>query len=168
MLKYNDSTSKILYTLNKSKICRTPMGVGKKMGSKIYVHKNYADLIVPKHILNKAKSILGDDFKYNAIMYNISTPNIVRFDEVPGFDTEQEPTIGKMITIDVDNNIIKTSYTPQIWHHKWLWVKDDYKGFDVLESYNWSKKWLEKITSPSGYIDKWEAELKEKDLKGGN
>jgi len=23
---------------------------------------------------------------------------------------------------------------PQIWHHKWMWVEDGYKGFNVEES----------------------------------
>lgn len=41
---------------------------------------------------------------------------------------------------------------------------DDYKGFDVKQSYEWSKKWLEKITSPSGYKDKWDSALSDAGL----
>ena len=135
-----------LKTLKGSVIKRSSKyGVGKEIGGQIYFHKNYVDDICP-NLYELAKDILEEeypDFKYNCLMYDKKKPDTLRFDEAPDFDSAREPMPG----------------------HKWLWVKDDYKGFDVEESYEWSKKWLEKISSPSGYIDKWKAELKDAGLE---
>ena len=35
-------------------------------------------------------------------------------------------------------------------------MKDDYKGFDVDEAYNWSKEWSQKISNPDGWSYKWD------------
>lgn len=41
-----------------------------------------------------------------------------------------------------------------VWHHKWLWVKDDYKGFDVDKAKKWSKLWLSKLNQIAKGTDK--------------
>lgn len=157
-----------LKTLKGSVIKRSSKyGVGKEIGGQIYFHKNYVDDICP-HLYELAKDILEEeypDFKYNCLMYDKKKPDTLRFDEAPDFDSAREPMPGTMLSVDTSNGEIIKRYSPQIWHHKWLWVKDDYKGFNVEESYEWSKKWLEKISSPSGYIDKWRAELKDVGLE---
>lgn len=157
-----------LKTLKGSVIKRSSKyGVGKEIGGQIYFHKNYVDDICP-NLYELAKDILEEeypDFKYNCLMYDKKKPDTLRFDEAPDFDSAREPMPGTMLSVDTSNGKIIKRYSPQIWHHKWLWVKDDYKGFDVEESYEWSKKWLEKISSPSGYIDKWKAELKDAGLE---
>lgn len=157
-----------LKTLKGSIIKRSSKyGVGKEIGGQIYFHKNYVDDICP-NLYELAKDILEEeypDFKYNCLMYDKKKPDTLRFDEAPDFDSAREPMPGVMLSVDTSTGKIIKRYSPQIWHHKWLWVKDDYKGFDVEESYEWSKKWLEKISSPSGYIDKWKAELKDAGLE---
>ncbi len=157
-----------LKTLKGSVIKRSSKyGVGKEIGGQIYFHKNYVDDICP-NLYELAKDILEEeypDFKYNCLMYDKKKPDTLRFDEAPDFDSAREPMPGTMLSVDTSTGKIIKRYSPQIWHHKWLWVKDDYKGFDVEESYEWSKKWLEKISSPSGYIDKWKAELKDAGLE---
>lgn len=157
-----------LKTLKGSVIKRSSKyGVGKEIGGQIYFHKNYVDDICP-NLYELAKDILEEeypDFKYNCLMYDKKKPDTLRFDEAPDFDSAREPMPGVMLSVDTSTGKIIKRYSPQIWHHKWLWVKDDYKGFDVEESYEWSKKWLEKISSPSGYIDKWKAELKDAGLE---
>jgi len=141
------------------------------MEKSVYFHKNYADRIVPKDKLEKAKAALKrdfPDFKYNCMMYNTKT-GLVRFDEAPNFDTAREPITGRNITVnpetghtlDSKGNRVKEK---QIWHHKWMWVMDDYKGFDVQESKEWSQRWLkanEGKGSPSGWVEKWNAKLDE-------
>lgn len=157
-----------LKTLKGSVIKRSSKyGVGKEIGGQIYFHKNYVDDICP-NLYELAKDILEEeypDFKYNCLMYDKKKPDTLRFDEAPDFDSAREPMPGVILSVDTSTGKIIKRYSPQIWHHKWLWVKDDYKGFDVEESYEWSKKWLEKISSPSGYIDKWKAELKDAGLE---
>lgn len=157
-----------LKTIKGSLIKRSPKyGVGKEIGGQIYFHKDYVDKVCPE-LYDLAKDILEEeypDFRYNCLMYDKSKPDTLRFDEASDFDTAREPMPGTMYSVDTDTGKITKRYSPQIWHHKWLWVMDDYKGFNVEEAYEWSKKWLEKISSPSGYMDKWKAELKDVGLE---
>ena len=77
-------------------------------------------------------------------MYYTKSPNQIRFDTAEDFDTAREPSPGKMFLVDIDNETVNERFSNQIWHHKWLFVKDDYKGFDVMQSYEWSKKMVAK------------------------
>lgn len=161
-----ESTSP-LKTIKGSVIKRSRYGVGKEIGGQIYFHKDYVDKICP-HLYDDARSILEEeypDFEFNCLMYDKKKPDTLRFDEAPDFDTAREPIPGKMISVNVTTGECIERYSPQIWHHKWLWVMDDYTGFDVEESYEWSKTWLQKITNPSGYKEKWEDALRSAGLK---
>ena len=155
-----------LKTLNGSVIKRSRYGVGKDIGGQIYLHKNYATDVIPADVWEKALSIVPKDFAYNTVMYDSKKPNEVRFDEAPDFDTAREPHPGQMLKVNVTDG----TATPakgngnMIWHHKWLWVKNDYTGFDVEESYNWSKRWLEKISNPSGSLRVWNEALEKNGL----
>ena len=106
-------------------------------------------------------------FTYNCISFDFKTPDKVRFDEAPDFDSAREPIPGKMITVDITNNTCTVSKSNQIWHHKWTWVKNDYKGFDVEKSYNWSKLWTSKISDVSGIgsMKVWNRKLQEVGLE---
>ena len=92
-------------------------------------------------------------------------PDIIRFDESADFDIAREPTPGKMIAVDSQGNVAKRK-SNQIFHHKWMWVDDDYKGFDVNKEYSWSKEWTSKVDNFSGIGKKenWDKILKEKGL----
>ena len=81
-----------------------------------------------------------EDFKYNIIKWDIKK-DLLTFVNSPDFDTADEPVAGDYVAIKADGTVRKGS-TKSIWHHKWLWVKDDYKGFDVEESYRRSEAWL--------------------------
>lgn len=63
------------------------------------------------------------------------------FFDSPDFDKADEPVAGKYVRVPF-NGILKDGETKSIWHHKWLWVKDNYKGFDVEKSFNRSQTWL--------------------------
>lgn len=151
-----------LKTLKGSVIKRSSTyGVGKEIGGQIYFHKDYVDRICP-NLYELARGILEDkypEFEYQCLMFDKKKPHILRFDEAPDFNTAREPMPGNMLSVNTETGEIIKRFSNQIWHHKWLWVMDDYEGFDVEESYEWSKKWLSKITSPSGYKDKWDQEL---------
>lgn len=155
-----------LKTLKGSKIWYSKFGVGKQIGSKIYFHITVWDKIVPEDIWNKALKVL-ESYKmpleaFSTVCYDFKQPNIIRFDTCPGFNYQDEPMVGSMKFIDVEQGVIikeKTNY--QIFHHKWLWVMPDYKGFDVEESYEWSKLWLGKLPEvASGRVYLWEEQLK--------
>ncbi|MDB4726156.1 hypothetical protein OAF54_01875 [bacterium] len=143
--------------------------VGKVVGNQVYFHKNYLD-DMPKEaqdLYYKALEKLPADHNFNTLMYEPASkgkPARIRFDESADFDIAREPTPGKYISIDDAGNL-KSGKTDQVFHHKWMWVDDAYEGFDVDNSYNWSKQWAQTLNkAPSGYKNKWEQELKEAGL----
>lgn len=165
MIKLSKLVETTLRTKHGSIIQRYRNNVGKQVGSSLYVHKLYADEIIPKNILQKAEEILAKsnpNFNYNTIMFDPKR-KIIRFDEAPDFDTAPEPTVGNYITIFIndDNSSPRKGNSNNIWHHKWLWVKDDYKGFDVDKSKKWSRQWLSKLNEPAkGTKIHWQTQLK--------
>jgi hypothetical protein len=154
----------VLYTLKGTPIKRYKNLVGKQVGPQLYVHKNYANKVIPQELLSKGVSLIGD-FKYNCVMWD-SKLNVIRFDESPDFDTAREPHVGNFIKILSDGNIVNGS-SQTIWHHKWLWVMDDYTGFDINESKEWSKLWLSKVAeiAKGGSDAAWGSQLAKYGLK---
>ena len=120
-------------------------GVGKEVSGTLYFHKDYANKVIkdPGALL-KAQLALqqyAPNFEYNCMTYTPKT-GAIRFDEAPDFDTAREPIPGRQITVDADGKVVRDKTNNQIWHHKWQWVQNDYTGFDVEESWNWSKQYL--------------------------
>ncbi len=116
-------------------------GVGKLIGGKLYMHKQY-DNVLPPEILNNAKRFLNG-FEYNIVTYDAKTGNIT-FTQSPDFDTAPEPTVGNQLVVKQDGTtrMLKPHADPWIYHHKWLMVQDDYQGFDVEESKQRSLAWM--------------------------
>lgn len=132
-----------LRTQKGSVIKRSKYGVGKDIGGKIYVHKNYVQRLPNYRDIIKADKFLrkaSPTFKYNAVASDMRSGKITFF-EAPDFDTADEPTVGRYMVVSPEGDV-KSGISRQIWHHKWLWVEDDYQGFDVEKSFQRSKKWL--------------------------
>ena len=128
---------------------RTP---GKKVGSCIYVHSAYEWEVIPKGPLVAAKQAVGCGPRgrpgYTAVKYDARTGN-VSFIWALDFDFEDEPHPDFVITVRPDGTKTRTEYgidNPPIWHHKWMWVADDYAGFDVEESKARSRLWGPHVT----------------------
>lgn len=154
-----------LRTLKGSRIWYSKFGVGKMVGSKVYVHINSRFGIIPTDVWNKAKQMLIDNNWspgiFYTLCYDLKKPHIVRFDVCEEFLTEREPTVGYMVFVDTTTGKVWSKYNRQIYHHKWLWVPEGFLGFDVQESYEWSKRWISKLPEvASGYQHKWEEQLK--------
>lgn len=159
-----------LKTYKGSVIQRSPKyGVGKEIGGDVYVHKNYMYEVVPHEIMRQCEIALDyyfPDFDYNCIRYSPKKQS-VSFQESPDFDTAREPVVGDYITIfynpdeDPRDFDVQQGHSNYIWHHKWNWVHDDYTGFDVAESWNWSKEWLNTLLEPSdgNGISRWNTQL---------
>lgn len=162
---YNNKQSAVgatLKTYKGSPIKRSKYGVGKEIGGDIYFHKDYAEEIIPEGDLMHARMALNrywPKFAYNCMRYNPST-GAISFQEAPDFDTAREPIVGDYVTVFPDKPG-KKGHSNYIWHHKWLWVKNDYPGFDVAESWNWSKEWLNTLqeTADGNGIGRWNAQL---------
>lgn len=140
-------TGSKLKTMGGSDIQRsTKYGIGKEIGGRIYVHRQYADRVVPLDVLELAQQTLAEtypDFEYNCVEWS-PKDNVVRFDEAPFFDTAREPAVGDYVIVSPNGTATK-GHTDYIWHHKWQWVDNDYNGFDVRKSWEWSKRWLNTI-----------------------
>ncbi|HJP08339.1 MAG TPA: hypothetical protein QF882_12895, partial [Arenicellales bacterium] len=115
----------------------TSAGVGKKIGGELYVHKS-SENVIPN--LESFKSKLPKDFTYDIVKHN-SKDDIVSFIKSPNWNTVDEPLATTGLKV-LSNGTTKELNINQIYHHKWLFVKNDYKGFDVEESIKRSLAWL--------------------------
>jgi hypothetical protein len=123
-------------------------GVGKFIGGRVYFHKNYVDRFMSDPVFCK-----GYDFLERActkepeiISYEIKT-GIVSFIWCSDWDEAPEPSIsGRVVYNEKLVHLLDTrnfhDSNPFIYHHKWLFVSDNYKGFDVEESKKRSLQWM--------------------------
>jgi hypothetical protein len=116
-------------------------GIGKQLGGKVYVHRQYANQLGA--LIEAARPTLPADFDYIVVKFNSLTGD-VSFITSPDFDTADEPVVGDVITVKPDGASRRRDQRadPQIYHHKWLFVADDYKGFNVAASKRRSATWL--------------------------
>lgn len=150
---------KTVTTKRGTKIFRYKGLAGKRVGGRIYFHKKYTSLIFSAARLHTIIEFLPNFFSFNCVMYDMKTGRI-RLDEAPDFDSAREPRVGRWVSIE-DNEMTEGS-SNAIWHHKWLWVADDYPGFDVEESFEWSKTYSAVLgKAPSGNAARWEQQLKD-------
>jgi hypothetical protein len=116
-------------------------GVGKEIGYAVYVHRDYEDRL--GSIVEWAKRHLPEHYIYHVVKINLRNDS-VSFIQCPDFDTEHEPAITAIVVVNASGQMQRrhTPSDPYIYHHKWLFVLDDYKGFDVAESRARSKHWI--------------------------
>lgn len=133
---------RVLKTQKGSSIKRSRYGVGKLIGGYLYVHRTYVKDL-PEELQNKVAEAEkhSDNFTHNIVKIGIGTP-IVSLINSPDFDQSDEPVVGDYLVVNLDTGGVKRGNSRSIWHHKWLWVKDNYRGFDVDQSFNRSKEYL--------------------------
>ncbi|MFO0975387.1 MAG: hypothetical protein U0996_03265 [Planctomycetaceae bacterium] len=107
----------------------------------MYVHKSYQHVLPDR--LEESKKALPADFGYTVVKYHLST-DVVSFIQSDDFDSAAEPTVGDLYTVRSDGSITlrQKLADPWIYHHKWLFVRDDYAGFDVEQAKMHSLEWL--------------------------
>lgn len=107
----------------------------------MYLHRRYESLLGPS--VDRAKKCLPTGFQYTVVKLH-RAKQTVSFIRVVGFDTEPEPAIGELIVVRSDGSCrhMAPPDDPYIYHHKWLFVADDYNGFDVEESKARSRTWI--------------------------
>jgi len=117
-------------------------GVGKEIGGAVYVHWQYESLL--PEAIQKAKAALRSTFKYTIVKYAMYD-DTVSFIQSEDFNRSPEPIVGDLYTIKIDGSVSfrRKAADPWIYHHKWLFVADDYKGFDVEASKARSRQWLD-------------------------
>lgn len=134
--------------LKKNKLLRHKNNVGKKMGNDIWVHKNYILDYLKKENYEMFRNELPKKFDFDIV--KITNEREMSFIKCENFNKEEEPTINLVLKIKFENNeytkkIINKPNDPLIYHHKWMFVKDDYEGFNVLESKERSLLWKTKL-----------------------
>ena len=122
-----------------SKINRHQWLVGKYIGEQMYVHRDYAHLVIPGEWLQMlAETASAIKFKVVCVMYDRKARTI-RGDSSEDFDTAREPHPGWQLTVHRNGKWeLPDKPSMTIWHHKWLWVMDDYRGFNTKKSIQWS------------------------------
>ena len=143
----------------------------KKIGSCTYVHHKGIRLLSKKEkdLILKALKIIPEDIRIETTIVKVDPRNKkVTLIESKDFDTAREPEVGTAYNIDIEKCEYKTiKPRGQIYHHKWMFVPEDYKGFDIEESKKWSDLWQsiipkdKTIKSRIGYKKYWDEYLKE-------
>jgi len=137
-------------------------GVGKQVGNTIYLHKSVEDKL-PTTVLRNVKDKLPQDFQYTIIKYDEGNGNVT-FIHSPDWDSSDEPIVGDALLIrgDGSERFIQQKKSPQIYHHKWLFVDDGYGGFNTEESKNRSISWLKVPNiefNKIGYKNYWDTNV---------
>ena len=116
-------------------------GVGKEIGRAVYVHRDYEGVFGLE--VAEARRRLPSEFEYNVVKLSLAN-STVSFIQVTDFDAAPEPTVGSITVVKQDGSCrhMKPPNDPYIYHHKWLFVTDDYDGFDVEESKRRSLAWM--------------------------
>ena len=116
-------------------------GVGKEIGGAIYLHRKYESKL--GEAVEVAKQFLPAEFDYRIVKLNLKSKS-VSFICCDGFDTHHEPEVGDSILVRTDGTCKMRSKArdPEIYHHKWLFVAENYDGFDIDESRNRSASWV--------------------------
>jgi hypothetical protein len=120
---------------------------GKRVGQYLYIHISATGSLpkdIQDNILHYSK-ILKERYNfeyYDVIKIGIKTPTI-SFIQTIGWDTLPEPFITKVYKVTSNGAISFHDYTKQniIYHHKWMFVNSDYKGFNIEESKQRSEYW---------------------------
>lgn len=146
-------------------------GIGKNMGSQVWVHKNYVTKIMTEKEFKEFSSYFPNDFDYEIIRWE-EKKNEIAFIECKDFNESNEPIVGRVQRIQkIDTDYIihketKPHKDPAIYHHKWMFVEDDYKGFNTLESKKRSVQWKsilgvnKEVSSKIGKKSYWDQWLK--------
>lgn len=147
----------------------------KKIGGCIYTHVSNMDKLPEKldEMMEKTTSIMIDQNMLvewlcgKVLKFDVKN-NTVTMIESWDWDKAREPEVGDAYRVNLDTQEIKKIKSKgQIYHHKWMFVADDYKGFDIEESKRWSEEWQsviptdKKIKSRIGYKKYWDEYLME-------
>jgi hypothetical protein len=152
--------------------------VGKTIGKHIWIHQQYHH-VLPVNISDYLAHI-PDDHPFDILLFDRKTQSL-SFIQCPDFDVDNEPAAGDVFKITPDNigqpchtfsvKILRASKTnPRIYHHKWLFVQDDYAGFDVAQAQRRSALWQNKIEHTQAIISRighrqfWHQWLKDNEI----
>ena len=136
----------------------------------LYIHKSILDQIEVAEKILVYNALEKINIDYDIIKIDMKNQSVT-FTQSHDWDSADEPTVGDSVTVKGDGTITITRTSqknPLIYHHKWQFVSDDYKGFNVEESKRRSEKWLnhdrvlalnERFNSKIGRKNYWIAQV---------
>lgn len=137
----------------------------KKIGNAIYMHHTVLPYLdgIEKELIMQGMQYLPDYIWYKYTIVKVDAKNKkVSYIMCDDFDTAREPEVGDSYNVDLTSGACKIiKGKGQIYHHKWMFVRENYKGFDIEESKKWSETWRaifpqdRKISSRIGYRKYW-------------
>ncbi|MBE9180254.1 hypothetical protein IQ268_16955 [Oculatella sp. LEGE 06141] len=132
-----------------------------------YVHRSAEDSL-PQDLLAAARKHLPIDFQYVVVKHH-EQRNSLSFTASSDWDELPEPSVGESYCIYSDGTVKYRPLPkrPQIYHHRWLFVRHGYQGFDVLAAKQRSLIFLQLRkqgilvvnSSRIGYLDVWQSEV---------
>lgn len=143
----------------------------KKIGGAIYIHRSNVDSLTQiqlELVWARLEQLARTDYPCNTYEVIKIKGDTVSFIECEGWDELREPIVGNAYTVKSDGSVkftTKRKNNPLIYHHKWMFVADDYDGFDVEKEKEWSKRWQSVVpkglSASLGYQEAWLKFLKE-------
>lgn len=119
----------------------------KVVGSSLYIHKSALDELMTKmknedivRLNNYINELNDEKFSFEIIKYDKKTQNI-SFIESNDWDIKHEPSVGNAWCYHIDGRRKFIKSSNKIYHCKYMFVKEDYVGFDVEKSKERAKLW---------------------------
>lgn len=117
----------------------------KIIGNNIYLHVTAIEIGSEIHrIVSKAFKLVPNVVNPIVLKINLKA-NEISFIECDNWDTAPEPFVGDSYKVNLNTNKVTfrkaRKNNPQIYHHKWMFVNEDYTGFDIEESKERSRAW---------------------------
>lgn len=128
-------------------------GVGKRMRDHLWVHVSYLPQVSRALMAHPLWSSVPQDALPVIARINLKNWNDLTLIECHDFDSSEEPVVGRSFALRPDQTLRIQSppNNPLIYHHKWLFVTDDYPGFNVVASKKRSLSW-KRIAGKDAYL----------------
>jgi len=129
---------------------------GKRIGGSLYLHYSTLDTL-SKHDQERvleASEMLPEGFHWEILMLDKDFVAFIQCDE---WDYIYEPIVGDRYKVFNDGRVVFKRGGVQIYHRRHLFVKPDYKGFDVQDDIKRVEWWSQykPDTRRMGYLNWW-------------
>lgn len=147
----------------------------KKIGGAIYIHRSNVDSLDQQQlelVWERLEQLAKADYPCNSYEVIKIKGDTVSFIECEGWDELREPIVGNAYNVKPDGSVKltkKREKNPQIYHHKWMFVAEDYDGFDIEKEKAWSERWQSVVpkglSASLGSKNNWEKFLRDYGLE---
>jgi len=115
----------------------------KVIGNTKYLHRSALNVLSSEDYTKVTEALKQVPNGFKPVVIAI-TKDSIRLTECPEWDKEFEPSVGDSFVVfdNGTNKLNKASKTnPQIYHRRYLFVLDDYQGFNTELDKSWVAKW---------------------------